>query len=344
MKLWFSNVLKSGRRLAFPFINFPGLQMTGMRIKDMINNAKNQLACQEALASRYPSAAWITMMDLSAEAEAFGSKVLFNDNEVPTVTGSVVESARAASSLRIPAIGSKRTGVYLEAASLVSSVITDRPVFGCHIGPLSLAGRLFDVKAILLKMIREPEMVHTVLEKCTEFLRGYSRSFKRAGVNGVVIAEPVAGLLSPVHCDMFSSRYVRMIVDAVQDDNFSVILHNCGNTAKLVPSMLSTGARGLHFGNAVPMTDILPQIPDTVITMGNIDPAGVFKIGNPDDVELKTRELLDTTSGYRNYIISSGCDIPPGSPLANIDAFFGAVKEYNNDRKSYESRGLEHVL
>lgn len=32
--------------------------------------------------------------------------------------------------------------------------------------------------------------------------------------------------------------------------------------------------------------------------------------------------------GYPNFVVSSGCDIPPASPWENIDAFFAAANEY----------------
>lgn len=60
-----------------------------------------------------------------------------------------------------------------------------------------------------------------------------SNLFKLAGSNGIIIAEPATGLLSPAQCDEFSSQYVKRIVEAVQDDYFLVILHNCGNTVKI---------------------------------------------------------------------------------------------------------------
>jgi uroporphyrinogen decarboxylase len=31
---------------------------------------------------------------------------------------------------------------------------------------------------------------------------------------------------------------------------------------------------------------------------------------------------------YPNFVISSGCDIPPATPWENLDAFFAAVEEY----------------
>ncbi|HET6437687.1 MAG TPA: hypothetical protein VFG59_06485, partial [Anaeromyxobacter sp.] len=63
------------------------------------------------------------------------------------------------------------------------------------------------------------------------------------------MAEPAAGLLSAEQCDEFSSAYVRGVVEAVQDSSFLFVLHNCGHRGHVTSSMVSTGARGLHFGN-----------------------------------------------------------------------------------------------
>jgi len=109
-----------------------------------------------------------------------------------------------------------------------------------------------------------------------------------------------------------------------------IILHNCGNTTKLIPSMLDTGAMGLHLGNSVDLSDIMPQIPWGRLAFGNVDPAGVLKNGSVDDVREKTHKVLEKTATYKNFVLSSGCDIPPGTPVANIDAFFDALKEFNN--------------
>jgi len=62
-----------------------------------------------------------------------------------------------------------------------------------------------------------------------------------------------------------------------------------------------------------------------VILGGNLDPTAVFHSGNPEHVQQETEALLKATKPYPNYIISSGCDIPPGTPLANLAAFYDAV-------------------
>lgn len=331
MHEWVLGILGSEARQAFPLMPYIGLELKGKRISDVVRNGHDQALCIEAVASRYPSAACVTIMDLSVEAEAFGSSIRFAENEVPSVTNPMVNDVHTARDIGIPAVGNARTGQFLEAAALATGRITDRPVFGCHIGPFSLAARLCGMTEILIKIRKEPGMIHEVLRTCTKFLVEYSKAYKEAGVNGVVIAEPAAGLVSSAQCRAFSSNYISRIVSAVQDEGFMVVLHNCGNTTKLVSAMLESGVKGIHFGNAVDMADIMPQVPASVLAMGNIDPV-LFRNGTGEDVRERTADLLKHMQGHRNFVISSGCDIPPGSPAENVDAFFAALKAFNGHR------------
>lgn len=120
------------------------------------------------------------------------------------------------------------------------------------IGPYSLAGRLLDVSEAMVLCYEEPDMVHAVMEKTTAFLIDYCKAYKAAGANGVVMAEPLTGMLSPNLAEEFSHPYVERIVDAVQDDSFAVIYHNCGNNVVLMAdAIFGLGAMGYHFGNAI---------------------------------------------------------------------------------------------
>ena len=110
---------------------------------------------------------------------------------------------------------------------------------------------------IMMAIYTEPQTATLLLEKCTEFLLSYCQAIKATGVAGVVMAEPAAGLLSDEDCFQYSSLYVKQIIEAVQDDSFAVILHNCGNTGHCTPAMLKTGAKGYHFGNKADMVEAL---------------------------------------------------------------------------------------
>ena len=326
---WINDILNSEERQAMPIMTYPALPLIGRTVRDVITNGQAQFECMQALGEKYPAVAALTLMDLSVEAEAFGCPIKYCDHEVPTVTAPVVKEAEDLERLRRPVVGDGRTSVFLDAARRASAYYTDRPVLGGLIGPYSLAVRLRDMTQVMMDLMLDPDLIHGLLERCVSFLIDYAKAFKAHGAHGVLIAEPAAGLLSREACEEFSSAYVRRIVQAVQDDSFSVILHNCGRTTDLVSSLAGTGVRGVHFGNAINMMDVLPKVPENVLAFGNIDPAGTFRMGSADDVYLATIRLLMKTSEYPNFVLSSGCDIPPGTPLANLDAFFTALEEYN---------------
>jgi uroporphyrinogen decarboxylase len=169
MKEWQRTIIASKDVKALPIMTYPGLHMTGHTIMDVITNGEKQFDCMKALTEEYPSVASVAMMDLSVEAEVFGSQVLFAENEVPTVIGQCVANMKSALSLPVPKVGSGRTGVYLKATELAAQQIRNKPVFGGLIGPFSLTGRLLEMKNLLLNTRRQPEMVHVVLQKQQAF-------------------------------------------------------------------------------------------------------------------------------------------------------------------------------
>lgn len=331
MQAWLKEQMAADKRRAMPILSFPSIQLMGITVKDLIADSDVQAQGMYKIAQRCPTAAAVSMMDLSVEAECFGSQIRFSDDEVPTVIGSVVETPEDAEALKVPAFGAGRTGLYVEAISKALKLITDRPIFAGVIGPFSLTGRLMDMTQVMINCYEEPEMVHATLEKATEFLLNYVKAYKAIGAHGVVIAEPAAGLLSPDFCGEFSSPYVKRIVDAVQDEEFIVIYHNCGDAVnRMVPQILETGAAAYHFGNAVSMEEMLQQMPGDVLTMGNVDPVSAIRNGTPEKVRQDTLAIMEACCKYPNFLISSGCDIPPAAPWTNIDAFFAAVEEFYN--------------
>ena len=329
MKQWMKDVVDAPVKRAVPVLSFPAIQLMGITVRELISSSDAQAKGMKLVADRVPTGASVSLMDLSVEAECFGSQIRFSDDEVPTVVGSVVSSLEEVEALPVPAVGAGRTGIYIEAIQKAVDLIQDRPVFAGVIGPFSLAGRLMDVTEAMIYCYEEPEMVAALLDKVTDFLIAYCKAYKEVGANGVVMAEPLAGLLSPALAEEFSAPYVKRVVDAVQDDNFSVVYHNCGNAAiQMIDSILGTGAAMYHFGNAISMKEMLQHIPAGTIAMGNVDPAGQLRNGTPESVRAETLRIMGECCDHPNFVISSGCDIPPMSPWENIDAFFQAVDEF----------------
>ena len=326
MKAWLEEQKRAGAKKALPILSFPCVSLLNIPVSELISDSEKQAKRMKLVADAVKSAAAVSLMDLSVEAECFGATICVSDDEVPTVKGRLINDMDEAEALEVPAVGTARSGLYVDAIRRAAELITDRPIFAGTIGPFSLAARLLDVSDIMMDCYDDPDMVQTVLEKATEFLIAYGNAYKAAGAHGIVMAEPVAGLLSPSLEAEFAAPYCKRIIDALADDRFLIVYHNCGgNVLSMTESIFSLNASAYHFGNAVDMKAILEKTPADTVVMGNIDPAAVLCFGTSEDVRRETVSLLETCSKYPNFVISSGCDIPPKTPWENIKAFFETV-------------------
>ena len=330
MKEWINEIIQKKEVVAMPIMTHPGIEMIGKTVRDAVTDGQVHYNAIQALSEKYPTAAATVIMDLTVEAEAFGAEIVFPENEVPSVVGRLLNDEEAIDKLEIPALNKGRVPQYLKANMLAAKAITDRPVFAGCIGPYSLAGRLYDMSEIMMLIYINPEAANSLLKKCSDFILRYCMALKATGVNGVVMAEPAAGLLSDEDCTQYSSVFIKEIVEKVQDDHFTVILHNCGNTGHCTKAMVATGAAAYHFGNKIDMVEALKEVPADALAMGNLDPVSLFKAATPEVMKKATLDLLEATRSYPNFVLSSGCDTPPHTPAENIDAFFAALNEFNN--------------
>ena len=323
-------MFQTKERLAVPVMTHPGIELCGCSVRQAVTDGSVHADAICALAQRFPSSAAVTaIMDLTVEAEAFGAEILFHEDDIPTVVGRLVSDCDSVAALQVPGLEAGRVGEYLKANRLVKQRLSGKPVLGGCIGPFSLAGRLFDMSELMMAIYIEPDTVSLLLEKCTEFILKYVRAMKETGIDGVIMADPAAGLISNDDCLQWSTTYVRRIVEDVQDDGFMVVLHNCGNTGHCTDAMVRSGAAGLHFGNRCDMVEALRACPSDRLVMGNLDPVGILQQGSPEKVFAETAALLEATREWPGFILSTGCDVPPHVPFANIEAFYEALSKFN---------------
>jgi uroporphyrinogen decarboxylase len=336
---WVEQMIYTERKKALPILTFPAVQYLYVTVRELVADPVQQAIGMRLIADHYDMPVSFGYMDLSVEAEAFGAHTVFSADEVPTIIGRLISKEADAEALAVPEIGAGRTGSNVEAIKKAQMLIKDRPIIAQCIGPYSLAGRLMNVNDIMLHCYEEPEMVHKVLRKATDFIIKYAAEFKKEGANGIVIAEPLAGLLSPQLIDEFSTRYIREIVETLQDRRYIFIYHNCGGAVPfLMDSIIETGCYAFHFGDSVDMGEMLARVPRNYLVLGNISPAKVFNGKSTENVRLETLKLLHKCGGYNNFIISSGCDINPNIDFDNVDMFFSTVDSW------YYHRSLQNAI
>ncbi|MDO5115202.1 MAG: uroporphyrinogen decarboxylase family protein [Synergistaceae bacterium] len=331
MDSWSEEIIAAKDRRFLPILYFPCLCLKGMGVIETVHDGAKMAEIMAATVERFPTMIGaMTGMDLTADAEAFGAEVKFKDTEAPTLAGPIVSNMEEAEKLAVPDAHAARLDVFLEAVKKSQELITDRPIFGGQLGPFSLTANFLDVQKSLLLTVKEPKLLEVLLEKATDFLIERAKSYKEAGANGVLIAEPTAGLLAPKQFRRFSTIYTKKLVEAVQDSSFYVILHNCGYVSKTYDQMYETGAKGLHFGNVANMPEILAGLPADVLIFGNINPA-VITTRTPEEIYAEGKKLLEATAKFPNFVFSSGCDIPAIAPLENVEAMFSVCSDFNKE-------------
>lgn len=308
-----------------PILSFPATQLLSISVKELILSADMQVKGMQAIAEKCNVGASLNMMDLSVEAEAFGARIRFYDDDIPAVEKGIIDDIADAQSITVPEIGAGRTSICIEGIKKAKEIITDIPVFGGVIGPYSLAGRLFDMTELMMECFDSPDEVKILLSKATEFIIKYIKAFKEAGADGVIMAEPAAGLLSPALAEEFSMPFVNEIFGEINSDDFIVCYHNCGNAAGDMLEMISgLNADIIHLGNAINLKKALEVLPYDKIVMGNVNPV-LFRTGTPDDIKTDVKRVFDECSMYENFMISTGCDVPAASKWENINAYFEKI-------------------
>jgi uroporphyrinogen-III decarboxylase len=97
-----------------------------------------------------------------------------------------------------------------------------------------------------------------------------------------------------------------------------VRLHICGDITHLLPGIADLGIDIADVDHMVDMVQARRVLGERVALTGNIDPAGGVLFGEPAAIR---RAVLRTYAEVGNpYMVNAGCEIPPGTPAANLRA------------------------
>ncbi len=307
-----------------PLMGFPGAQLSGTTIKENLEDAATQVESLKSLYERYSPAAMFTMMDLTLEAEALGLRLLKPEDASYTVLEHPIEKEADLLKLKIPnPAKDARMPMVLDVVKRMHES------FACLniayiVGPYTLAGLLNGASRVIKNVLKKPEFLKELLEITTIVIEEYAQALINAGADALCILEPTATLLSPAQFDEFSGVYVKRITDKCKAP---VILHICGNTTRIINNMVLTKVDGLSLDSMVNFAEVKEMIPENMILMGNLDPVSMIAYGEKDVVKKNIRELLGVMKDKKNFVLSTGCDLPKDADLDNIQLMFELAKE-----------------
>lgn len=303
-----------------PCLFYPITKEMGVSVSELLTNSEVQKDALICIANKYPADAVIRMTELWCEAASFGMKVTFQENDFPKLGSAIISEADDFENIIIPDAVNEITKPLIDAVKLAKPKM-NKPLIVGVTAPFTLASVLNGSEDFMVNSMTEPEMSHAFLEKLTGFLINYINEYKKAGADGIILAEPSVTMISPDMTDEFSNTYIEKIITAVQTDDFSVIYHNCGAVNSHMEVIAKLSAHGFHFGCDVDMKTAINKIPNDRLIMGNVDPRlFLSKYG----LQEKISQIKSTCSGYSNFVLSTGCDLSPNATKENIATFFNS--------------------
>jgi uroporphyrinogen decarboxylase len=201
-------------------------------------------------------------------------------------------------------------------------------------GPFGVAGDLMGQTGLFIAAAERPEFVKELLRIVTDKLIAYLdfcwEEEKLPTPRDLAWSDDLAVSLSGKTYREIALPFQKRIRDHF-DGRHS--FHMCGKTDHLLEIFVDD--LRIHefqgFGYEVDLELVASVMGGKVVLLGNVNPM-LIRSGTPAQVREATRRVIEVLAPRRGFIVQDGSNIPPGSPLENIDAMMEAAEIYGRYR------------
>ncbi len=262
---------------------------------------------------------------MCTEPSAFGSRLVWHENELPFAEPLVRGSERA---LTLEKPDARSAGLLPFTLRRLTQA---RPAIEAHghairfavaRGPLNIASFLMGTTEFLMAMQFDPDGVHAMLDTITRFLEEWVKLQASAipSIRGVLLLDDIVGFIGPDDVATFAMPYLKRVFGAI--DGEIRFFHNDANGLSCAPQLAAAGVNLFNFGFEHPIDEMRRLVGPEVALLGNIPPRDVLAAGTPEEVRMCVVAMKQALGGdYSRVIFSCGGGLPPGVPSENLRAF-----------------------
>ena len=264
------------------------------------------------------------------EAADFGLQVEFPEDGLPLSKIPLLQEPDDKKTLEAPTPETgRRMSDRLEALRLFRQQAGGEvPIMGWVEGALAEAADLRGVSTLLVDLHDRPDWVIDLLEQLTETAIAFARAQINAGADIIGLGDAVASQISPKMYRQFALPYEQRIFQAVCEMGGVARLHICGDTSRILADMLESQADIIDIDWMVDIQKAAQVFGDRAALCGNFDPVAVMLQGTPEQVRQAVR--ICCQYGGRRYFSMAGCEIPDGTPHANLQAQAEVLAQWYN--------------
>ena len=255
------------------------------------------------------------------EAEGYGMSFDYPDEGVGMPRGHLIQSPADAANLprlEVDACPRMRQRV-ASVARMAAEMGSTHSVLGWVEGPLAEYTDLRGMSETMMDLMDSPEMFHQAAERIVDNAILFARAQVAAGADMIGVGDAAASLVGPGIYQEHVLAWQRKLFEGIHEAGATVKLHICGNIRDIVGLMATTDADIIDVDWMVDLAAARAAVGPGVTLCGNIDPTAVVLQGTPQTVAAAARKAI--ADAGEPFILMPGCEIPPGTPEANIRAF-----------------------
>ena len=193
--------------------------------------------------------------------------------------------------------------------------------------PFSVAGMLVGVQDFMAAMYEDEDETLALVDLAADMVIKASAKFVELGAKAVFIADPVASgdLISPSAYELFALPALKKVCAYFSALGIPVFCHICGHTEKRLEPLLDSGIAGFSM-DTVDLEAALDTAYGHYMIMGNLSPFDVLLSKTPDEIRAIGAERAAVAKRKGGgYMMLPGCDLPPKTPLDNVQAMVAAA-------------------
>jgi MtaA/CmuA family methyltransferase len=201
----------------------------------------------------------------------------------------------------------------------------ERLVEGWVEGPCGAAADLRGINTLMLDFHDNPAFVRRLFEFTVELAVRFGQAQFASGAELIGIGDPAASLVGPRLYREFVWPYEKTLVDGLHAAGARVRLHICGNTRPILGLMGALGCDIVDIDSMVPLAQARQAMGPGQVLLGNVDPVRVLLNGSPEEVAAAVQACRRDAG--EAYIAGAGCEVPRGTPAANLHAMRCALEQ-----------------
>ncbi|MDX9974575.1 MAG: uroporphyrinogen decarboxylase family protein [FCB group bacterium] len=281
--------------------------------------AEAQLRTAERFGFDYVSA----ISDPAREASDFGASVRFFQDQPPVADecNALLADKTVLARLKLPdPLGGGRMHDRIRGVERLRQRVGDSLlVEGWVEGPCAEAADLRGINTIMTDFFDDESFIEDLFSLAVENAIAFARRQLEAGADIIGIGDAAASLVGPEIYEQFVFPYEKRLIDVIHAAGGKVRLHICGNISAIVGKMAELAAEIVDVDSMVPMAHARAATGPRQVLLGNLDPVAVVRNGTSG--QIRDALLECHRAAAPNYIVGAGCEIPRGTPEANVHAF-----------------------